>query len=104
MHPAQKALLTGSATIRPRTADNDRGEPTWGSPVTYPARPVSKVRAIPRQDGTTVISEGYVILAEDAVVSVRDEITVNGRVAEVLAVGAPPEALSSAVDHLEVSY
>lgn len=92
MHPALRALLKETVTVRPKTGRSGYGAPAYGAPVTYPARCRQVSRLVRAPDGQEKLASWEVRLDGDAVVGPEDEVTLpNGTKPPILRVSSVPD-------------
>ena len=94
-----------TVTIEAYVSQNAYGEPTYGSPTTYPARVEIKSRRIAGSGGVEIAARGRVLLLTTTVPSSKDRMTLPAWAAPtqppILAVG---NQTGDGLDHVTVDF
>lgn len=77
------ALLRQTATVEPYTGESATG-PLFGDPVAYPARVRPKRRWMNTTTGEVSVSDAAMDMRPDAVVAVKDRVTVGETIYRVM--------------------
>ena len=72
-------LMPDTVTLEPWTGQDGYGEPTYGDPVTYPARVVGKTRLVRTVSGEEKVSTVTVYLGAVPGASPQDRVTLPSR-------------------------
>ena len=105
MHPSMAALLTESVTHQSYAGQDQYGKPTYGAPVTRPARVAYRVTILANEQGEERASTTTVYCDGNFAITLRDKLILpDGSAPAIQAIYSPTDPLKGGVvDHHEIS-
>lgn len=104
MDTALQALLTETLTVQPYLTQDAYGTPTYGPPVSYPAREEWRIRHIVDQTGHERISRARVFFNGTTPLTLRDQVTLTDGTTPPILLLYHVRGLQGEISHLEVSF